>query len=576
MKRPFTVSVPADEKKRGIVFTLLMAVSIALLVWRCGFGFASTFDEPFYYTIPHRFLLGDTLMVDEWNVSQLSAVLSMPLIGVFRALTGGMDGVIRFMRYAYVALHAFVSCFFYLRTCKYGWASVLSSLIWMLFLPYLLPALSYNTWCMELLLLCCVWAATSVRVNPSWILMGILFALCVLCCPYLAVMYVIYAGTVAVRALLKKRMGEAQPLLQPRGLLFITLGCGVSAVLFLIFALRRASLTDMLNQLQYVFSDSAHSFVSPFVKASDYLRDVSLIYSYVEYGMVFLWLMLLLLCAVIALDGQRSSRKGGYLLVACMLMMAAQLMMGDWLQRHFQTVVIPLIFLALPAFLLCEKKDWGLFAGLFIPGKIYSVCQFCASNNEEYAAAIGFAVAGTSAGLFAAQALREMADEEHDIRRVLSACVAACLVFTAGLSLAADIGWAYNDVSPTEADAVMLGGPFDGIRTSGENAERYQASLNDLRRDEVAHADSMLLIGCEGWPYLALDHVRYATFSAWINEGEEHRLIEYFEGHPGLKPGVILLPKSSRLNGEDTISMITEKGYTLMQGEAYLIFIREP
>ena len=571
--------------RRDTGFIALLLLGVIVLCWRARFGFDTTYDEPFYLTISHRLLLGDALIADEWNVSQLSAVMNVPLIALYRLLTGGTDGLILFMRHAFIAVHAAVCVFFYRRTRSYGWASVLTCVIWLFFLPYRYLALSYNTWGMELLAVAGVWSAT---VKPGrrlpWFVMGILLALAVLCCPYLALLWPVYGIAVLLRRLLKKRMkGEPQPLLTGRAFLLVTLGCAVTAALFLLLVLSRASLSEVLAAIPCIFSDSAHSFVSPVVKISNYLRDLSLIYSYVEFGMVFVWLMLLLLCLCIGFDRERDRRRGAYLAVACVMTIVAQLIMGDWLYRHFQTVMIPLFFLGLPAFMLCREKDRRLLSGLMLPGLIYSVCQFCASNNEEYATAIGFAVANLPAALFAARVLLEMREDAGDApdrtvlsaSRLLSALVALALVLTAGLNIASTVGWTYTDVSPAGADATLTGGPFDGIRTTAANAQAYADRMADLAVVKESGAQSVLLLGREGWPYLALDPCRYATFSAWINEGEEGRLTEYFAMHPDLVPDCVLLPHDSALNTEETAAALIAAGYVRTEGAAYGIFIRE-
>ena len=56
----------------------------ALLVYlyRINWGMASV-DETFYLTTPFRLVQGDALLVDEWHVSQLSAVLIYPILKIY-------------------------------------------------------------------------------------------------------------------------------------------------------------------------------------------------------------------------------------------------------------------------------------------------------------------------------------------------------------------------------------------------------------------------------------------------------------------------------------------------------------
>ena len=87
-------------KKRGwALFALCFGAAAAFALWKCPYGFGS-YDDAFYLTVPHRLSMGDALFVDEWHLSQLSGLLTAPLVWLYRTLTGSMDGSILAARYA--------------------------------------------------------------------------------------------------------------------------------------------------------------------------------------------------------------------------------------------------------------------------------------------------------------------------------------------------------------------------------------------------------------------------------------------------------------------------------------------
>ncbi len=91
-------------KKQDKVFlaVLLLGFAAHLLVL---FSPHFLFDETFYLTIPYRLVNGDSLLRDEWHLSQFSSVFSYLPVLLWVRLTGSADGVVLFMRFVYLFLH---------------------------------------------------------------------------------------------------------------------------------------------------------------------------------------------------------------------------------------------------------------------------------------------------------------------------------------------------------------------------------------------------------------------------------------------------------------------------------------
>ena len=162
------------ERRLDGAFALLLAGAVAFALWKCPFGFGA-YDDAFYLTVPHRLSMGDFLFAHEWHVSQMAGLLTTPLVWLYRAITGSMDGALLAARYAYAVLHGLVSLVFYRRVREYGWPAVAAALSWALFTPYDLMALSYNTMAMDLILLSGVLLAATER-RRYWALSGALLA----------------------------------------------------------------------------------------------------------------------------------------------------------------------------------------------------------------------------------------------------------------------------------------------------------------------------------------------------------------------------------------------------------------
>ena len=179
----------------------LFAASLAFMLWKCRYGLGGS-DEAFYLTVPHRLCLGDELFRDEWHLSQLSSFLTLPFVWLYRLINGSNDGIMLAARLNYVALHSLAAIVVYLRLKKFGWAALPAALVFMLFTPFDMMCLSYNTIALDALTLSGVIAGTAGESSrAAYAASGVLFACAVVCCPFLAAAYLIYCLAAAAYAL---------------------------------------------------------------------------------------------------------------------------------------------------------------------------------------------------------------------------------------------------------------------------------------------------------------------------------------------------------------------------------------
>lgn len=107
-------SKPDKGKWQHIIFAVLMAFAIGFSLWKCYYGFGGN-DESFYLTIPHRLTLGDSLLGDEWHLTQLSGFLLLPFVWLYTMITQSTVGIIFAARVFYVICHAVIVCVIYSR-----------------------------------------------------------------------------------------------------------------------------------------------------------------------------------------------------------------------------------------------------------------------------------------------------------------------------------------------------------------------------------------------------------------------------------------------------------------------------
>lgn len=134
-------------KRAAAVFAISIGViTIILTAIRLFYGVDFT-DESLYAVIPYRYVLGARPFVDELFFQQISTFFVYPWVKLFYFVTGGMTGLILYLRFVWLAFMVFVGMVVWLSTRRFvGWVSaLLISLPCVAFIYFAIPALSYNT-----------------------------------------------------------------------------------------------------------------------------------------------------------------------------------------------------------------------------------------------------------------------------------------------------------------------------------------------------------------------------------------------------------------------------------------------
>jgi hypothetical protein len=176
------------EQLKSHIYDFLFLISVfsvlCLLCWKCRFGFGNV-DEAFYLTIPWRLTQGDALFLEEWHLSQMSGFLLLPLVAIFRAFDSTAEGIILVFRYICITVQTLCCVWYYHRLKRISPAGAFAaSILALIFIPFNITALSYNSMGIFLMGLSTVTLAT-LRGTPSaridLLFSGVTFAGAVLC-----------------------------------------------------------------------------------------------------------------------------------------------------------------------------------------------------------------------------------------------------------------------------------------------------------------------------------------------------------------------------------------------------------
>ena len=560
------MNLTVSNRKRNIIWAILFAAVLALTLWRTNFGYVSH-DEAFFITIPDRLVKGDAFFTDEWQPTQLTYFITLPFVAVYKGIVGSNDGICLFMRYVYVITHTAISIVIYLRLKKYGIMSVVASVLYYMFVPGDLMSPGYDSIGVDMIALAGVLFSTAHESSKSSLLYaisGFAFALAVLCCPYLAAVYVLYFFVVLFYSIKKK----ADELFSWKAFAFITIGIAIPAIAFLVFVLSRATVPEILNNFKYLLMDPEHQDYSFFQKFPRYFSSIIL------NSAAYFWVVCVLYAMELGLlffDKKRMEHKSAYFVVSLLLAVAGLIIFGtDLISQYFTHIMFPLVMPGFVSYVLLKNKPKGIFFGLFILGVLYSLCIYTASNQAFFVISMAFSVTNIASWIFIGLLLNEMRAETvlKKEKRLVLIAIALCVVAQAGLQTVVKTVHVFRDSSPSQLTEIIDAGPMKGIKTTEYNRTVYDYTLDDLSIYDEKESGNILILAKQPWYYLATDTQQYGTYSACIpgeNEDTLEMLRLYYSENPDKIPNYIYLPKNLSWDYDNLFQLIDGYGYNISE-----------
>lgn len=563
-------------KWQDYIFIALIAGGIIFAFWKCVFGFGGN-DEAFYLTVPQRFNMGDALIKDEWHLSQLSGFLLMPFVWLFTTITGSTEGIILAARVLYIIFHATVSIVIYTRIRKYGYVSVFASVLYFIYTPYDIMAMSYNTMGLDFVTLAGVIMGTaSYKKKLPLIVSGVAFAAAVLCCPYLAVAYILYGICVLIHTFIKNKETKfilKSELFAGKTYLFFSIGIFALASVFLVFVLTRVSIKEIFNYLPYLMTDPEHPQIALGTRFGMYFKSIYNCHSHF-YIALFSYLVLIV---VMIIDRKRKSHRSIYLIVTTAIVIFCYvLLLPQLTYSTYNAIMFPLIFIGITSYILCENKPKPLFASLFVLGIIYSFAICFSSNQYFYVISMVITASNIASYVFLAQLLREMKTTQDNIEYAVwvkrgSFLFVAFMIFLQGafqITVKAEhCFWESGNTSNLTAQ--IKNGPAKGIYTNVNNCNTYEQICSDLQYYKNKQNDKILFLTSRTWCYLAVDFP-YGTLSAWIS-GEKpssvERLKTYYRVNYEEIPKYIYIPKESEWDFTNLYNDAQLSGYSVEEND---------
>lgn len=563
--------IKADINTHRLVCAVLFALTFAFMLWKAPYGLGGS-DEAFYLTVPYRLTLGDKLFMDEWHLSQLSAFFTFPFVYVYTHIVGSTEGIMLAARYVYVVLHAVCAYVIYRRLRKYGALSVVASLVYMLFTPFDMMCYSYNTIALDTLALAGVFAGTADSDSRSaYVLGGAFFACAVVCCPYMAVVYLLYFLLTLVCAAVCKK-GNAYC----RNMVFtwrvfgkVTLGIAIVAVLFAGFFFAHSSVDAIVQAWSGLFTDPEHPSYSIMFMVKHYVYCLI-----TAHGLIILPLAVYCVqLAVLSFDKKRREHACVYLAISSLCTLFCYAMFSASLtEEYYNGFMLPLAFVGFTAYLLLVDKPREFFTTVFALGIAYSVCVCATSNMGFDVMSMAFSVVNIASIVFVALLFKELAPDGKMKRIFARAALVLPLTVVVAFSVYVKAKHCFWDASPTQLDTVVDCGPARGIITSERLCNDYTNIYMDMQQYADKGGGTLLIYAQETWCTLSMPTgYECAGFSAWLSgqdEITEQRLALYYSINPDKKPMYIYIPKDNafaqpNLDGNKIYDAAAEYGFSV-------------
>ena len=554
------------QKNEKIFFVVSAACFLCMLIYllwfvQRGMGYG---DESFYLSIPHRLLLGDRLIIDEWHVSQFfSTILYLPFMLYYRIF--GTEGSMLCFRYLYVVCQSSVSLFLFFKFRKYGYPALLYSL---LFNHYIVVfALSYYNVSVMMCTVVCLLLFIGKK-QKSWIslfLTGVAFSFAVLSEPLLALLYFLFFFAVIIIRIFKKEYSKG--VLSLRYLIFISLGILLCVSFFFSFMASKASLCEYFAAVPNLFTDSEFSF--PLIGDSPQnLIDNDLFVALSHIGLpLFIADGVLLL--IIALDTKRRERREWYIAAAgiiCLLTLLFVYLNGRDLTFTSIPRYIPFfVFGAFCIILLQNKRENAGYICIYIGGAVYSLILDISSEYYIGVCLLGGLFANVAAMAVAVALYAEMisvvdtvpkksrkkciSPSQKKIRKISSVVLAAVILaspVSEAFAFVFEIDYPFfekrNGGYEERLDTELTSGPFKGIKTVASVAQKYNLMLEDLDRIKD-RSEGPVFVFSHSWMYLYLDQPYAAYTTYYVDRDFCPRQIYYWKKNPEKIPEYIYIPK---------------------------------
>lgn len=529
----------------------------------CIFGAEHFADESFYPTVPLRLINGDSLISDEWHLTQFSSLFLFIPVKIWLTVTGSTEGIILFLRFFYLIIHTIAATGIYAFFRKYKLWAIAAAVIFYSQVPLRFMNANYHSLLALFLLiftLCLISIYKSEKL-PLYIFAGCCYGCCCVCNPFECILFAVYIIICVVWLIQsshykKKFSDDAASLMQKieirnkffsiGAFLKFTSGLLIAAIISIIFFLSTGGTIDaLLENIPYLLNDPGHNvFSSPLEAFIEKIQLTATHINGISFGLPWL---LPLFYLILLFDKKRKNNNHKIFFVTLSLVLTIFFTIGISIEtmnnsRRF-AIALPFAIISTTCYILTENKNKKLFYCMWLPAALANVIQYLAS--DLHLTTMWVLTIGNIAGVFFLNDfITELKPQETEskckssfsvkyIQTVLCFCICLQIIFqgiiyTAGRTV---------DMS---SYAPLTKGPYKNIYLNNEDYNQNLSIIKDLDyiKKQTNSDDHICILSEFSWMYLYTDRP-FGTYSAWMPYLELERLESYYSINPDKIPAYI-------------------------------------
>lgn len=544
-----------NKRNIEIIFVFLfIAISISLF-FKCKYGY-TTMDEAFYPAIAYRFIQGDKILYEEWNNTQLCALLIIPFLKAYLLIAKTTDGIYLYIRVMYTILKIILAIVIYFRLKKFDkLGAYISSLIFLIYAGYGLMVLSYNSFSIGGAVLFTLFLLNeddNLKAKIFWIFAGLFLSVSVLAIPYMALLYVAYILGVVIVSKLKKRKiinKTIENCYSYKALLYVTIGVGVAVILFLIYVFSNTALNQILQTLPHIISgDPAHPLKTLYGFTLEFLARIAT--NNKDYYLLIIYVSLLILLALSFINAKNKKIYEILIIVLNIILLITYIFIGKYINF---VIFVPNILALLLKFTSGNEKTNSLFWVICVIGLFASYAEFLASNTGFYGISNASSIATVGSVVIIVSILKE---EKNKINVFLMSSFLFIVFISVAYYRINYVFW--ENGNATSLTYEIKEGTCKGLLTSKPYYDTYMDSYNDTKEIREMSSDTKVLYLGEYALWLSGDQ-RCASYSPLnYSISTSDLLFEYYDEHKDKIADVIYINKDTYKDIKESILSVYE------------------
>ena len=553
-------------QKKLLKYDVLFLVSMLLVLimhLSCIFGAEHFADESFYPTVPLRLINGESLVSNEWHLTQFSSLFLYIPVKIWLTVTGSTEGIILFLRFFYLIIHTIAGLGIYAFFRKYKLWAIAGAVIFYSQVPLRFMNANYHSLLALFLLLftLCLISIYKSEKFPLYLIAGFCYGCCCVCNPFECLLFVVYIIACVIWLIqsshYKKKPSDNTVSLQQKietlnkffsvgAFLKFTSGLLIAAIISIVFFLATGGTIDALfENLPYLLNDSGHDiFSSPLEAFIEKIQLTATHINGISFGLPWL---LPLFYLVLLFDKKRKNNKHKIFFLTLSLVLTIFFTIGISIEtmnnsRRF-AIALPFAIISTTCYILTEKKNKKLFYCMWLPSALANVIQYLAS--DLHLSTMWVLTIGNIAGVFFLNDfIAELKPQETDNKKKSGFsvkyaqtvfCICICLqVFFQGFIYTAGRTVDMNNYAP------LTKGPYKNIYLDNDDYNRNLSIMKDLDyiKKQTNSNDHICILSEFSWMYLYIDRP-FGTYSAWMPFLELERLETYYSMNPDKTPAYI-------------------------------------